>query len=102
MCANEQNAFWEFHDQIFANQNRMGRDLYIQIAGDLGLDMPAFEDCLNANEYKDLVQTDLDFALNLGVQSTPTFFINGLAIVGAQPLSAFQQIIDPELAGEIP
>jgi protein-disulfide isomerase len=57
---------------------------------------------LNTEKYKDLVQQDSDFALNLGVQSTPTFFINGLAIVGAQPLEAFKQVIDKELAGEIP
>ncbi len=102
MCANEQNAFWEFHDQIFANQDKLGRDLYLQIASDLNLDSAAFENCVTTNKYKDLVQTDSDFALGLGVQSTPTFFINGLAIVGAQPLTAFTQIIDKELAGEIP
>jgi protein-disulfide isomerase len=44
----------------------------------------------------------MQFSIDLGIQSTPTFFINGLAIVGAQPLPAFQQIIDKELAGEIP
>jgi len=49
-----------------------------------------------------MVQQDSDFAENLGVKSTPTFFINGLAIVGAQPIEAFKQIIDMELAGEIP
>ena len=48
------------------------------------------------------IQEDMQFALDLGVQSTPTFFVNGLAIVGAQPLTNFQQIIDKELAGEIP
>ena len=44
----------------------------------------------------------MNFSLNLGVQSTPTFFINGIAIVGAQPLNVFKQVIDQELAGEIP
>jgi len=44
----------------------------------------------------------MDFALNLGVRSTPTFFVNGVPIVGAQPLDAFKQLIDKELAGEIP
>jgi protein-disulfide isomerase len=44
----------------------------------------------------------MDFSLGLGVQSTPTFFVNGLAIIGAQPLSNFKQLIDKELAGEIP
>ncbi len=102
MCANEQNTFWEYHDKIFENQDKLGRELYLQIASDLMLDTTAFEGCLNAGKYKDLIQQDSDFALNLGVQSTPTFFINGLALVGAQPLSAFTQIIDKELAGEIP
>ncbi|CAG0982685.1 Disulfide bond formation protein D [Anaerolineales bacterium] len=102
MCANEQNAFSEYHDKIFENQDKLGRELYTQIANDLNLDNVAFEDCLNTGKYKDLIQQDSDFALNLGVQSTPTFFINGLALVGAQPLEAFKQLIDKELAGEIP
>jgi protein-disulfide isomerase len=102
MCANEQDAFWDFHDRIFENQDRLGRELYLRIAADLDLDAVTFEECLNSGKYKDAIQQDMDFALNLGVQSTPTFFINGLAIVGAQPLEAFKQIIDLELAGKIP
>jgi len=102
MCANEQNAFQQYHDKLFENQDKLGRDLYMQIATDLSLDTDSFAECLNTGRYKNLVQQDSDFALNLGVQSTPTFFINGLAIVGAQPISAFKQVIDMELAGEIP
>jgi protein-disulfide isomerase len=44
----------------------------------------------------------LDFATGLGISSTPTFFINGIALVGAQPYDVFKQVIDLELAGEIP
>jgi protein-disulfide isomerase len=102
MCANEQNSFWDYHDKIYENQAALGRNFYLQIAGELGLDNATFEDCLNGEKYKDIVQRDLDFALNLGVNSTPTFFINGLALVGAQPLEVFKQVIDKELAGEIP
>jgi predicted DsbA family dithiol-disulfide isomerase len=57
---------------------------------------------VTTQKYKDTVQADSDFALNMGVRSTPTFFINGLAIVGAQPIDIFKQVIDKELAGEIP
>jgi predicted DsbA family dithiol-disulfide isomerase len=53
-------------------------------------------------KYQEAVAADTDFAVNLGIRSTPTFFINGLAIVGAQPLDVFKQVIDKELAGEIP
>ena len=102
MCANEQNSFWEYHDKLFENQDKLGSELYLQIAGDINLDVGEFENCLGTERYKDLIQQDSDFAVNLGVQSTPTFFINGLALVGAQPLETFKQVIDKELAGEIP
>jgi len=102
MCADEQDAFWQFHDKLFENQDKLGIELYLRIASDLGLESAAFENCLNSLKYKNVVQTDLDFALNLGVNSTPTFFINGLVVVGAQPLEVFKQVIDKELAGEIP
>lgn len=102
MCADEQGAFWQYHDKIFENQDKLGFGLYLQIASDQGLDSAVFEDCLNSRKYKDAVQKDLDFALDLGANSTPTFFINGLAVVGAQPLETFKQVIDKELAGEIP
>ena len=102
MCANEQTAFWQYSDKIFKNQGNLGRELYLQIASDLNLNSAAFEDCLNSQKFKDVVQADMDFAVNLGVRSTPTFFINGLAVVGAQPLEVFKQVIDKELAEEIP
>jgi len=102
MCANEQNSFWEYHDKVFENQDKLGRELYLQIANDLNLDKPAFENCINTGKFKAVVQQDSDYAVNLGIQSTPTFFINGLALVGAQPIEAFKQVIDMELAGEIP
>lgn len=101
MCAGEQNAYWQFHDKLFGGDS-LGASLYTQYAEDLGLDMQGFETCIADHKYQDAIQSDLDFAVNLGVRSTPTFFINGLAVVGAQPLSVFQQVIDQELAGEIP
>ena len=101
MCAGDQNAYWPYHDKLFSG-NSLGSDLYVQYAQELGLDMTAFESCLTEHKFQDAIQADMDFALNLGATSTPTFFVNGLAVVGAQPLSIFQQIIDKELAGEIP
>ncbi len=101
LCANDQDAYWEYHDLLFSS-DMFGRDVYIQYATDLGLDVEEFTACLESGRHEEFIQQDMEFALNLGVQSTPTFFINGLAIVGAQPLSSFQQLIDLELAGEIP
>ena len=101
LCAGEQDAYWEFHDRLFGGE-LLGTAVYLQYARDLSLELTSFEACLNSRKYQDEVQADSDFALNLGVRSTPTFFINGLAVVGAQPLDVFKQVIDKELAGEIP
>jgi protein-disulfide isomerase len=101
MCAGEQDAFWQYHDRLFSSET-LGSEVYTQYAQELGLDMTTFEACMADHEYQEAIQKDSDFALDLGIRSTPTFFINGLAIVGAQPLDVFQQVIDKELAGEIP
>jgi protein-disulfide isomerase len=100
-CANEQGKFWDFHDKLFGGQD-LSDDIYKQYAQELGLDVTKFSDCLTNHTYASKIQQDSDFATNLGINSTPTFFINGLAIIGAQPLTAFTSVIDKELAGEIP
>jgi protein-disulfide isomerase len=64
--------------------------------------MSVFESCITNHKYQTAIQTDSNFAVDLGINSTPTFFINGLALVGAQPLDVFKQVIDKELRGEIP
>ena len=101
MCAGEQNAYWQYHEKLFASE-LLGTEVYKQYAQELGLDMTTFEACITDHKYQQTIQEDSDFAVNLGVRSTPTFFVNGLAIVGAQPLEVFKQVIDKELAGEIP
>ena len=102
MCADEQGAFWPYHDKLFSDEYGLNRDAYIKYAVDLGLEESTFEACLDSDKYEDFIQEDMDFALNLGVRSTPTFFVNGLAVVGAQPFDVFKRLIDQELAGEIP
>jgi predicted DsbA family dithiol-disulfide isomerase len=58
------------------------------------LDTNAFNECLDSGKYTSLVLSQTDIARQIGVQSTPSFIINGKAIVGAQPFEAFQQAID--------
>ena len=97
MCAYDQDYFWKYHDALFENQDRLGAGLYTEIAATLELDLPAFNACLENNDYMALIEADLDFALTTGVRATPTFFINGLALVGAQPAEVFVEVIDAEL-----
>lgn len=96
-CAREQDKFWEYHDLLFTGTLGLGREAYDSYAQQLGLDMTAFDQCLDEERYADQVQADYDFGVQLGVSSTPTFFINGIAVVGAQPYDLFAQIIDYEL-----
>ena len=101
MCAGDQDAYWTFHNKLFSSDS-LSTQTFLQYAQDLSLNAEQFQSCITERKYKDAVEADSDFAVNLGIRSTPTFFINGLAVVGAQPLEVFQQVIDKELAGEIP
>jgi protein-disulfide isomerase len=101
-CAGEQDAYWEYHDKLFSSELPLGDSAYQQYASDLDLDLEAFNQCLESDHQKDEIQADFEYASNLGVRSTPTFFINGIPLVGAQPFEVFKQVIDKELAGEIP
>lgn len=101
MCAGDQNMFWQYHGKLFSGES-LGNAVYEQYARELSLDIPTFVDCMTEHKFQAAIEADSDFAINLGIRSTPTFFVNGLAIVGAQPLDVFKQLIDKELAGEIP
>lgn len=101
MCAGDQNSYWQYHGLLFG-ELPLGQETYLQYATDLGLDMETFKKCITENKYADFVQKDAAFAQQLGVTGTPTFFVNGIPVVGAQPFDYFQNLIDKELAGEIP
>jgi len=101
-CANEQGVYWEYHDKLFGGGEELGQAAYEKYAGQLSLDMTRFKQCLAERRYQKEVEADLDYAANLGINSTPTFFINGIPVIGAQPFEVFQYVIDKELAGELP
>jgi protein-disulfide isomerase len=96
-CAADQGQFWPFHDSLFLAQLGLGRQAYLSYAEILELDMTRFTDCVDTGRYAAEVQADAQDAARWGVTGTPTFFINGIRLVGAQPLSAFIAIIDGEL-----
>ena len=96
-CAHAQGRFWEFHNALFANPNQLGPELYQTLAISMGLDKDRFATCLTSREFSEEVEKDFNVARALGVTGTPTFFINGIPLVGAQPLEVFAEIIDREL-----
>ncbi len=101
-CAADQARFWPYHDLLFARQageNRVAftKDHLLGFARELGLDMTRFEPCLNNAQTQSRVQADTQEGEAAGVRGTPTFFVNGRPLVGAQPLEAFQAAIEQAL-----
>ena len=100
-CANEQDKFWEMHDKIFENNATVSSstmDTFKGWAADLGLNTSKFNDCVDNSKYEKDIDADTADGTAAGVSGTPTFYINGLQLVGAQPIDAFKKIIDQELA----
>lgn len=97
-CANLQGKFWEMHDKIFANQQKMEIDNLKQYAQELKLNMQKFNADLDSHRFKSAVDEDMKTGASVAVRGTPTFFVNGKKLVGAKPLAEFQKVIDPMLA----
>jgi len=96
-CANEQGAFWDFHNEFFNNQQSLGRDFYIATAEQFGLNVDDYTACLDDNRYLEEVQIDLLDGQLEGVRGTPGFFVNGQFLSGAQPYQLFERLIQKEL-----
>jgi protein-disulfide isomerase len=101
-CARELGddaAFWEMHDLIFANQDDwagVGQhvEVFKSLASDIDINQETFDECLDSGRYADAVSSDLAEGQRFGVTGTPSFFINGQRLVGAQPFEVFKQIIE--------
>ncbi len=97
LCAQKlkgNESFWKLHDKMFANQSKLNRSDVIKYSSEIQLDEKAFEDCLNSEEIHSRVEADIQQGKDLGVQSTPTFYVNGRPVQGNQSLEVFGEIID--------
>jgi protein-disulfide isomerase len=94
-CAHEQGKFWEYHDTLFSNQDDLSRAALIKDATTAGItDMTTFTQCVDSGKYAATVQADEAQGISIGVNGTPSFFINGMALVGAQPYAVFKSALD--------
>lgn len=98
LAAQAQGKFWEYHNQLFDNQSRLERDDLLAHAEAVGLDMAAFTQALDEHTYREAVDADRTDGNIVGVQSTPTFFINGVVYRGQYSEAALQAAIDAALA----
>ncbi len=97
-CAGEQGKYWGYHDLLFENQNKLGREGLIEQARNLKLDERQFDSCLSTGKYKAQIEEDRQLGLRVGLNGTPGFIINGNLLSGNQPQDSFEKIIQAELA----
>jgi len=105
-CAYKQgnDQFWTMYNGLFSKQGEINKDNLkdkaSEIAGTGGIDVPKFQECFDNKQAMDAVKADQGEATALGVSSTPTFFVNGRRLSGAQTPESFKQLIDQELAAK--
>jgi protein-disulfide isomerase len=105
-CANEQDRFWDYHDVLYARQSRWAamRDAtayFAEIAGELGLNRSQFDSCLRSDRYAEEVTRNLRLGESLGVQGTPTLFVNGRRLPNIPAYSDLEAMVLEE-AGQAP
>ncbi len=97
-CAGDQGAYWDYHDHLYVNQaedrGRWGdAEVHRAYANELGLDADKLVDCFVSGTHSDRVAESSREAANNGGSGTPLFFVNGIAVSGAQPFSVFEEVI---------
>ncbi len=102
-CADKQGKFWGMREGVFENQQRLGSELYDELATELALDMETFSTCQKDPQQRKAVTADQTFGQSIGITGTPGFFIGRVEgeeivdikrITGAQPFAQFSRVID--------
>ena len=96
LAAGRQGKFWEYHDRLFQNYNRLNDQVVQEQAQQLGLDMQKFEKDLNDPQIQQIINQDYQDGLKAGVRGTPTVYVNGALLKNTNP-EGFQAAIDKEL-----
>ncbi len=100
-CAGRQNKYWEYNQALFNQQDLLKAETYQAIAQTLGLNLEKFSACLNGHLTLAKVKVDFEAAQKLGVNGTPTFFVNGRRLAGHLPLDLWEKIIAMVIQADI-
>jgi protein-disulfide isomerase len=95
-CAGRQGAFWQYHDVLFISED-LSPETLNKLAASIHLDLSEFGNCMKSDLTRAAVQNDVDEAKRLGIDSTPTFVINGKLFRGALSFEEFKAAIEKEL-----
>mgnify|MGYP000302396107 CR=1 FL=1 len=96
-AANRQKKGWAMHDKCFENNTALTRDDLDKYAKEIGLDMTKFKKDMDDPVLKEQIEADAKIANAVGANGTPTFFVNGRILVGAQPFEKFDELIKEEI-----
>ena len=100
LAAGKQGKFWEMHDVLFTNQEKLGAAFYVEQAKLLGLDVAKFQKDMADPAFDVSIKADQDLAAAHSIQGTPGFFVGGVAVRGAYPLDHFKMIVDRLLGAQ--
>lgn len=93
-CAGVQDKFWIMHDKLFQNQGKLeSRNNILNLAQSIGLDVTKFNSCLDSNTHMQYIQKDFSDATSLGINGTPTWYVNGNKLEGDVPMEVWEKII---------
>jgi protein-disulfide isomerase len=98
-AAQQQGKFWEYHEELFKNQDKLGAEYYVELAKSLKLDVDKFKKDMASEAAAKQIKVDTEIGQKNGIQGTPGFFVNGVAVKGAYPAEHFKGIIDRWLKG---
>ncbi len=98
LAAGDQGKYWEMHDLLLTRSPELDRASLIDYADELGLDVETFTTAIDTNAHAEEIDRDIALAESIDLYNTPTFFINGLQVVGERPFEYFKKMIDEELA----
>ena len=96
-CAQHQGKFWEMHDKMFEQSQDLSAEVIEASAKEIGLDGEKFTACMKDDAQRTAVEDEMEEGSAFGVEGTPAFFVNGIPLGGAQPFSAFEELVKKEL-----
>lgn len=99
LAAKDQGKYWEMHDMLISRSPKLDQQSLLSYAEELGLDMQKFTDALTSGKHTEEVEQDVQLAESIDLYNTPTFYINGVQVVGERPFDYFKKIIDAQLVG---
>lgn len=104
-CANEQERFWDFHSRLYSGQSLWSGETdptqaFLKLAGDTGLDVGRFEECLRSDRYAREISESRALGESLGVQGTPTLIVNGKRLPGVPSIQELERVVRQESGAE--